>query len=144
MNAIDAAEQVSEPHLALFKRQHPQVALPESQQIESPKSLHKIAIRPLKRLEVRKALVIDGGDLSIKDDVAEGQACYSADQIREAKAKIVAALRIETDRAMAFVHLAAPAIELDLMKPARTVRRFVSPGWNAGLDEGEAAQHAAY
>jgi hypothetical protein len=77
-----------------------------------------VAMRPLKRLEVRKALVIKGGDLSIQDDVADGQAGYPANQIWEAKAKIVSTLRIETDGAIASVELASPAIELDLVKPA--------------------------
>ena len=51
-----------------------------------------------------------------------GQAGYRANQIREAKAKIVSTLRIETDGAIASVELASPAIELDLMKPAQAVQ----------------------
>jgi hypothetical protein len=144
VGAIRPAQQVGQIRLALFERQHPQVALPDAQQIESPKCVQIVATRPLKRLEVRKALVIEGGDLSIKDDVADWQAGYCAKQIWEAKAKIVSTLRIETGGPIASVELASPAIELDLMKPAQAARWFVSPGWNTGLDEGEATQHAAY
>ena len=142
VGAIRPGQQVGQICLALFERQHPQVALPDAQQIESPKCVQIVAMRPLKRLEVRKALVIEGGDLSIKDDVADRQAGHRANQIWEAKAKIVSTLRIETDGPIASVKLASPAIKLDLMKPAQAVRRFVSLGWNTGLDKGEAAQHA--
>ena len=88
--------------------------------------------------------MIQRSDFSIEDDVADGQPGYRANQIWEAKAKIIPAFRIETDDAIASVELAAPAIELDLMKPGEPVRRLVPLGWDAGFDEGEATQHATY
>ena len=137
VGAIRPGQQIGQTRLALFERQHSQVALPDAQQIESPKCVQIVAMRPLKRLEVRKALVIEGGDLSIKDDVADGQAGYRANQFWEAKAKIVSTLRIEADGAIASVELASPAIELDLMKPARAVRRFVRLDGAQGLMNGK-------
>ena len=36
VGAISSTQQVGQIRLALFQRQHPQVALPDAQQIESP------------------------------------------------------------------------------------------------------------
>ena len=83
------------------------------------------------------------GRFFIQNDVAEGKPGYRAHEIREAKGKIIAALRIETDGAIAFVQLAAPTIELDLMQPAKADRRTDFQGWNAGFDEGEATQESS-
>jgi hypothetical protein len=106
--------------------------------------MRRIAIAALKRLEIGKALMIQRSDFSIEDDIAGGQPGYRAHQIWEAKAKIIPALRIETDDAIAFVELSAPAIELDLVKPAKAGRRLVSLGRETGFDEGEATQHTTY
>ena len=97
----------------------------------------------LKRIEVWAAVSINRGDLSIKDDIADGKASYLPNQIGEAKAKVIATLGKETNGAGALVNLASPAIELDLMKPAEAFRRPVSPGWNAGLEKANAEQAAA-
>jgi hypothetical protein len=86
---------------------------------------------------------INRGDLSIKDDIADGKASYLPNQIGEAKAKVIATLGKETNGAGALVNLASPAIELDLMKPAEAFRRPVSPGWNAGLETANAEQAPA-
>jgi hypothetical protein len=97
----------------------------------------------LKCIEVWAAVSINRGDLSIKDDIADGKASYLPNRIGEAKAKVIATLGKETDGARALVNLASPAIELDLMKPAEAFRRPVSPGWNAGLEKANAEQAAA-
>jgi hypothetical protein len=72
---------------------------------------------------------INRGDLTIKNDIADGEASYLPNQIREAKAKVIATLGKETNVAVALVNLASPAIELDLMKPAEAFRR---PVWLDG------------
>jgi hypothetical protein len=41
--------------LALFEGEHSKIAIPDPQQVESPKSLQIVAISPLKRVEVREA-----------------------------------------------------------------------------------------
>ncbi len=97
----------------------------------------------LKRIEVWAAVSINRGDLSIKDDIADGKASYLPNRIGEAKAKVIATLGKETDGARALVNLASPAIELDLMKPAEAFRRPISPGCNAGLEKANAEQGAA-
>ena len=76
----------------------------------------------LKRIEVWAAVSINRGDLSIKDDIADGKASYLPNRIGEAKAKVIATLGKETDGARG-----GP----------------VSPGCNAGLEKANAEQGAA-
>ena len=102
------------------------------------------AIGALQGLEVWKPVTVERGDFPIQDDVVDRKPGDRVHQGRKAEVEIVAPLGVEADLAIAFVNLAAPAVELHLMKPLRALRRLSPLGWKARFYEGKATQHTTY